>query len=410
MEPILISVPTFSCDAPSDWKIGTFRATNETENSERMNWKIGTLIYQKEEEKENSEIDERIWSRIPEEMIITVLSSLPLAAIFRATLLSKSFKSTIFSTYFLKLHSELSPDTHQPWFVILSRNLADSFLAYDPCLNKWIDLSFRFLPFPVRPITASDGLICLTYGTESNFRLCVCNPISRSHNIIPKPLIRCKPLYILPGLFVDRINGFFRLVFVLFTRISKRSELLRLFAEVYDSRTQLWYSVKSFPVSSPLSPSETISNGVMYFILDRFPVSMVAFNIKTMKWVMLKAPFPHSLTIVKLMEHKGRLVMIGGLGTEGLIDEIGIWQLDNSSQNWKRIGRIPKEVCDLFLISECLACTGHGDLIYFTIKGYPFVVMYDISRKYLKVLDPSPRLLDPQSHESLGFFFEPRLH
>ncbi|XP_077232015.1 F-box/kelch-repeat protein At3g61590-like [Tasmannia lanceolata] len=124
-------------------------------------------------------------------------------------------------------------------------------------------------------------------------------------------------------------------------------------------------------------------------------MSIAAFNIKTMEWVMLEAPVPPSLTFIRLMDHKGRLMMIGGLGMEGLINEIGIWQLDNSTKNWKRIGWIPKEVCDLFLMSatRSLSCTGHGDLIYFTITGSPFVIMYDLSRKHLKVLDPSPRLL-----------------
>ncbi|XP_077232030.1 protein UNUSUAL FLORAL ORGANS-like [Tasmannia lanceolata] len=417
MKPILISVPSFSRQTPSNLKIGRFRyqkeAANEKEENsdERVKWKIGRFLYQKEESNEVEEMDERIWNRIPEDMMIRVLSSLPITVILRSTLLSKSFKSIISSSYFLKLNSELSPNTHQPWLLFINRNLADSFLAYDPCLNKWIDLSFRFLQFLVRPITAGDGLICLLYGTQSSFGLCICNPISKSFNIIPLPVIPFCQFYTFSGLFVDRITGIFRLVLFVIRPISVGPEQFLLFTEVYDSQTQLWTLVKRFPVSRPLNPSKTISNGVMYCILKRFPVSIAAFNIQTMEWVMLEAPVPHSVTLVRLMDHNGMLVMIGGFRTELLIDEIGIWELDNSSKNWKRIGWIPKEVCDLFLMSatRSLSCIGHGDLIYFTTMGCPFLIMYDISRKHLKVIDPSPRLSDPQYHGSQGFCFEPRL-
>lgn len=356
-------------------------------------------------------MDERIWGKLPEDLMARVLSYLPISIIFRSALLSKSWKSIISSPFFLKLNSEIPPNSHHPWFLIFLRKVADSCLAYDPSLNKWIDLPFPFIHTRFRPIAAGDGHVCLISKTPSGFSLLVCNPISKSLYKVPTPITLLRYFFLVSGLFLDRTTGFFRLVLVGSEPMSNGSGRFVLRAEVYYSEMELWMRARSFPVDSPVSIYRAISNGILYCILGHFPMSIVAFDVKHRVWFMLEAQLPASLTVMRLMDHDNRLVMIGGVGAKGITQEIGIWQLDDSGRKWKMIGWIGKEMCNLFLrsLTRKFTCFGHGDIIYFTCKRCPCDVMYIISRNCVKFLDPSPRVLDPYYHVTGKFCFEPRL-
>ncbi|XXG57353.1 hypothetical protein AAC387_Pa03g4528 [Persea americana] len=360
---------------------------------------------------ENPYMDERIWSRLPEDLMAKVVSFLPISMILRSALICKSWNSIISSPLFLKLNSEIPPNSRHPWFLIFLRKSSDYCLAYDPSLNRWIDLPFPFVTSPFRPIAAGDGLVCLISNTPSGLSASVCNPVSKFQYKIPTPTSLLRYFFLVSGLFLDKNSGFFRLVLVGSERMSNGSDQFVLRAEIYYSEMELWFLAISFPVTCPVSPYRAISNGVLYCLLGNFPMSIVALDVESRVWFMLKAQLPPSLTVVRLMDHNDKLVMIGGVGVKGITEEIGIWQLDDSGREWKMIRWIGNEICNLFLrsLTRKFSCIGHGDLIYFTCKRCPFVVMYVISRSCVKFLDLSPRLLDPHYDVTGEFCFEPRL-
>ncbi|XP_011626810.1 F-box/kelch-repeat protein At5g15710-like [Amborella trichopoda] len=331
-------------------------------------------------------MDNRIWGGLPDDIIFRVLSWLPVSTIVRSELVCKSWKSYINSSQFCSLQSETLSEINQPWICV----------------------SFQFLPSPWRPIATGDGVLCMLCKAPIGFRLYVCNPISKSFSEISLPSNYFRHFFLVSGLFREKTSGSFMVVLVGSELVSEELGGFVLTAKVYNSEMRLWVQSWSFPVNYPLSPWKAISNGVLYCILDQLSCSIVAFNIRSRHWFTLKAQMPEHLTEVRLMDHKNRLVMIGGLGSHGITKEIGIGKLNNSLMEWEMIGRLPEDFCNFFLRtpSRRVKCVGHGSLIYFASKKFPCIAIYNIAQYCWHWVDSLPFMVDPLYHMFTGFCFE----
>lgn len=358
------------------------------------------------------EIDENIWRLLPDHLIERILPWLPVPSILRAQLVCKSWNSMMSSKIFSDLYSEACNSIKQePWFLVFPKNNEKVGLAYDPLENKWLSLSFSFLPTESRAVATAEGLICMIPKANYNNTLYICNPISKLWRELPRPPGLFKFFYLVAGLLVEKNTRSFKMVFSGSELVSGETDQFVLTAEVYDSKAHSWMRSRSFLVEAPVHPWKAVSHGVLYCVIGQAPWKIIGFDIHCLSWFRIRAPMPAPLTSLKLMDHKGRLIMIGGIGDSEITMEIGMWELNEVGTEWEKIGGIPREFCDEFLksLSRRFACVGHGNLIYFTSKKCPHMLIYDLSRQIWHWMLCCPELSDPHYHIFNGFCFQPRL-
>eukprot|EP01018_Ginkgo_biloba_P039692 Gb_04255 [translate_table: standard] len=362
--------------------------------------------------KQMLEMDENLWSRLPDHVIERVLPWLPVPSILRAQSVCKSWNSMVHSRIFSDLYSETySSQQNEPWFLVFPKSTENVGLAYDPSANKWTSLSFSFLPTESRAVATAGGLICMIPKANNSSALYVCNPISKLWRELPRPPGLFKFFFLVAGLAVDKNSRSFKMVLAGSELVSGETDQFVLTAEVYNSKTQSWVRSRSFLVEAPVYPWRAISHGILYCVIGQAPWNIIGFDVHRGFWFRVRASMPESLTSVKLMDHKGRLVMIGGIGDSGITNEIGMWELDEAGAEWMKVGGIPREFCDEFLKSllRRFACVGLGDLIYFTSKKCPHMLVYNLSRQVWRWMLCCTELGDPHCHMFNSFCFQPRL-
>ncbi|KAK4347660.1 hypothetical protein RND71_033999 [Anisodus tanguticus] len=151
----------------------------------------------------NTWMDSRIWSRLPHRLIDRIIAFLPPPAFFRARAVCKRFYGLLYSTHFLELYLQVSPQRH--WFIFFKQkvprnniyknnnstttnnvgsNSVEGYL-FDPDNLSWFRLSFALIPQGFSPVSSSGGLICFVSDEAGSKNILLCNPLVGS--IIPLP-------------------------------------------------------------------------------------------------------------------------------------------------------------------------------------------------------------------------------
>jgi hypothetical protein len=112
-------------------------------------------------------------------------------------------------------------------------------------------------------------------------------------------------------------------------------------------------------------------NGVLYCLTSGRPYSIIAYDIKTAEWMELQVPPPKFLFCSFLIECRGKLMFVGGVGTQRICEHVHIWQLSQGSgtqQQWVEVAKMPHEYFLQFFKernASDLKCAGNADLVYF---------------------------------------------
>ncbi|GLJ42792.1 hypothetical protein SUGI_0887340 [Cryptomeria japonica] len=288
--------------------------------------------------KETSKMDANIWRLLPDHLIERVLPWLPVPSIVRSQLVCKSWNSMINSRLFSHYYSEAYfLVEREPWFLVFPKKHENLGLAYDPLENRWINLPFNFLPTESRAVATAEGLICMIPKANNINSLYICNPFSKSWRVVPRPPGLLKFFFLVAGVVVEKMTRSFKMVLAGSELVSGDIDQFVLTAEVYDSETNCWMRSRSFLVEAPVFPWRAISHGILYCVIGQAPWNIIGFNVHNGSWFRISAPMPALLTSVKLMDHKGRLILIGGIGNSGITTEIGMWELNEASVEWMKI-------------------------------------------------------------------------
>ncbi len=87
-------------------------------------------------------------------------------------------------------------------------------------------------------------------------------------------------------------------------------------------------------------------NGVLYCLTSGRPYSIIAYDIKTAEWMELQVPPPKFLFCSFLIERRGKLMFVGGVGTQRICEHVHIWQLSQgggTQQQWVEVAKMPHE-------------------------------------------------------------------
>uniref|UniRef100_A0A2P2MZX5 F-box/kelch-repeat protein At5g43190 n=1 Tax=Rhizophora mucronata TaxID=61149 RepID=A0A2P2MZX5_RHIMU len=358
----------------------------------------------------SSEMDPRIWSRLPWELLEHVLSFLPPMAFLNLRSTCKHFESLIFSPSFIsKRTSCTSPSSA---YLLLSHpQLYHRVALYDCTLGSWRNsiLSFSFWPSSAAAgsprailLSSSNGLLCFSLPASSSFL--VSNFLTKSMRVIEFP---SDPFAFESLTFVSTSFGY--KIFMLCSAFSS------ICAFVYDSRVHSWQKFDGFePILSQNGRQEGVYvNGSLYFTTPE-PFSVVCCGLETGNWEGLNNELPRELTFVRLVsDGEGKLYLIGGIGRNGISRTIKLWELSDG-RNWTEVESMPERMCRKFLYVcyhnyDHVKCFWHQGMICFSCYAWPGILYFKVSRRTWHWLPKCPALPEKWSCGFRWFSFIPDL-
>lgn len=356
-------------------------------------------------------MNQDIWSSLPNDAIERVMMRLPLVSLVRVRSVCRGWNSAIQSKCFMDLYSQSCKQN--PWLLIFPHNDASAGLAYDPSSKRWLDISFRFLPFESRVVATADGILCLVPKSSHHKQWLACNPISKVWTSIPCPPGLFKLFFLAVGLFVEENNtaSLFKIVMAGSELVAEDSEQFNLATEVYDSRLGYWVKGGSILLDAPLSPWKATCKGVMYCITGSLPFRVLAYDVTKGVWFEVKAQMPNNLTSVRLIDHSGCLLLVGGIGDNGITSTIGMWTLNMTCTKWDEFGWMPQMHCNDLLqtLSRRFVCIGQSNFLYFSNKRCHGVLEHNMQMRSWRWIPVNPFFVNIHYHMLRGFNFQPRL-
>lgn len=357
---------------------------------------------------------------LPNDLLERILAYLPIASILRAGSVCKRWHEIVSSKRFLWNKSHVL--SQKPWYFMFTSSDEPVGYAYDPIFRKWYSIELPCINTSNWFITSSSGLVCFM-DSDSRSELYICNPVTK----------RCKRLEEPPGLkfsdysalaiSVNRISHHYTISIVKSKQVPGNFFQWDLSIHIYDSETMIWVTALTEVVTGWRAGDESvICDGVLYFLIystggvapeNRHGLIMYNLLSRSAHGLLIRSfiPVPCPLTCGRLMNLKGKLVMVGGIGKHDrpdIIKGIGIWVLNG--KEWQEVARMPHKFFQGFgEFDDVFASSGTDDLIYIQSYGAPHLLGFDINLKQWKWSQKCPVVKRFPLQLFTGFCFEPRL-
>nr|GEU50720.1 hypothetical protein [Tanacetum cinerariifolium] len=360
------------------------------------------------------EMDRKIWSELPVEILERILSLLPLKTFISLRSTCKYFHSLIFSPLFISKHTNLQSPAPFSSYILLSHPQSNNYLLYDTVLNTWRDIilplsrSIVFAPL----LTSATSLLCFSAAPDSsNSAFLIYNLLARSSRVVKFPEFPFA--FEFPTVVVNP-NGY---------KLFCLSSGPNMSAYVYDSSARDWTRYQGFQrtLGYTYHQQGVHYNGSLYFA-TREPFLVVGFNLSTGKWCPCEANLPDELTFVRLVSGNGHvngngngLFMFGGIGTVGISRSMKVWELDGNGKNWNEIESVPDLMCRkigsvCYHNYEHIYCFWHQGMICVCCYTWPEVLYYKVERRTWHWLPKCPSLPNKWSCGFKWFSFVPELY
>ncbi|OMO78802.1 hypothetical protein COLO4_24672 [Corchorus olitorius] len=362
-------------------------------------------------------------SRLPEDTLHQIFSSLSLRQIMICRSVCKHFNQLLTSPSFMHLISArshlnllaLRPPHHHHNHHSRHSSLSTSLHVYDPDQTRWLRFNLDFLPFrSPHPVASSLGLVYLWADSpdlpDSNKSLIVCNPLTRQYRVLPQ----LGSAWSRHGsVLVDSRN-----------RVMVLTELAALYFS-FSQKNQQWLKFSSNLPSKPRSPI-VVSNSVFalcdvgspwrskWKLFSCAVKNMLNLNLNVMNnnWECLERhEWGDIFDIMKrprLIRGNGnKILMIGGLKSSYSLNQscltILILRLDLETMEWEEATRMPEEMHRWFQDSK-FKVFGGGDRVCFSGKKVGRLALWDCCE--WRWIDGVPGNGDELFR---GFMFEARL-
>lgn len=357
---------------------------------------------------------------LPDDLLERILAYLPIASIFRAGCVCKQWQEIITSERFLWSLSHVPP--HKPWYFMFTSCDDSNGYAYDPILRKWYNIELPYIDNSNWFIASSCGLVCFM-DNDTRSEVCVCNPVTRSFlKLIEPPGLKFSD-YSALAISVNRESSSFNVAIIKSKQVPDNFFQWDISIHIYNSENAKWVTTLTEVLSGWRAGDESvICNGVLYFLvystgggMSENRHALVAYNIsnRSSNGTLTRSfiSVPCSLTCGRLMNQKGKLVMVGGIGKHDrtdIIKGIGIWVLNEKT--WVEISRMPHKFFQGFgEFDDVFASSGTEDLVYIQSYGAPALLIFDMNHKQWKWAQKCPVTKRFPLQLFTGFCFEPRL-
>lgn len=364
-------------------------------------------------------------SNLPDDMLVKVLSYLPVVSAIRASVVCKRWFEAVRSFSWRGATEDPMPP-QKPWYFMFScGNKSVTGFAYVTSSRKWYGLEFPCIEKGMWSFSSSNGLVCLM-DIENGYRIFLCNPITKDWRAFTRLPGATSPDYCAIALSVDRRSKKYKIALVKCGQVDSDLYEWNLSIHLYQPDADCWLSPYSEVLVGSRGGDEcVICDGVLYYLISTSGVLGAVEPRHAVVWYDFSNPnhrpkerlvdtmvrVPCALTCARLMNLREKLVMVGGIGKvdrPGVVKGIGIWELCN--KEWKEVAKMPHKFFQGFgEFDELFASNGSGDLIFIQSYGSPALLTYDVSQKIWKWASKSPLNKKFPLQIFSGFCFEPRL-
>ncbi|XP_039845129.1 F-box/kelch-repeat protein At3g61590-like [Panicum virgatum] len=357
---------------------------------------------------------------LPDDLLEKVLSMLPVVSVIRSESVCKRWHDVVHV-----LRCTLNRMVPQkPWyFMFTCSDEVVSGFAYDPSLLKWYNFDFPCIEKSNWSTSSSAGLVCLMDGDNTN-RVFVCNPITKDWKRLADAPGGRSADYSALAISASRKSHGYTVVVARCNQVPGEYYLWELSIILYDSETSEWITPFKEVLHRWRGGEECIiCEGVLYYLVystgilvnEEHRHRVLIYDLTSRHYptslMSMAIPVPCSLTCVRLMNLREKLIMVGGIGKQdraGIIKGIGIWQLCN--KEWHEVSRMPHKFFQGFgEFDDVFASSGADDLIYIQSYGSPALLTFDMSQKLWKWSVKSPMMKRFPLQLFTGFSFVPRL-
>lgn len=357
-------------------------------------------------------------SILPDDILERILSCLPIASVFRAASVCKRWSYIVHSRK--SLWANIIPQ--KPWYFMFTCNDAPLGFAYDPIFRKWYNLFLPCIEKSNWVIASAFGLVCFMDNDNRN-RVFVCNPVTRNWTRLLDPPGVKFPEYSTLSISASRRSHIYTIALVKSKQVSADFLQWELSIHIYESECGSWDTLSTEVLMGWRGGDESvICDGVLYCLIHstvlgnyghRHSLIMYDLSSKSSRTSLLRTliPVPCSLTCVRIMNLKDRLVMVGGIAKydrSDIIKGICVWELHK--KEWREIARMPHKFFQGFgEFDDVFASSGADDLIYIQSYGSPALLVFDTKQKQWKWSLKCPVTKRFPLQLFTGFCFKPKL-
>ncbi|GLJ24016.1 hypothetical protein SUGI_0457510 [Cryptomeria japonica] len=279
-------------------------------------------------DEENTEMDHKIWSRLPQELLLLVLAKLPTLVLAKFRVICKQWK-------FL-----LSPPANnfkRISFADISCNPSPAFLigGLSFAHTKNSVLNDLYL-LQSTPLLGAPDAPSLFY---------ICNPVTRTWKMLP-PLVELRSRQDFIGLAFDSFRKTFLLITGEYMRHENQNTVVM---EMYDSETDSWSKLEiNTPISLFPTGEGVYSRGRFYWINQTIVGSMLrldvaAFNVAERSWDVINQP--EHFCYGKLTGYDGNVILVDN-------KDLSLWKLNEDVKekeySWLEFEVFPRNLYEEF--------------------------------------------------------------
>ncbi|XP_039126662.1 F-box protein At5g49610 [Dioscorea cayenensis subsp. rotundata] len=284
---------------------------------------------------------------LPNDLIIQILSKLPIKTLFRCKLVCKFWCRLPSEKYFIDLYSQTSSKNPTLLLeIICTLRTRSSYICVDR-FSGGLGVSLDFLNDRVKIRASCNGLLCCA-STRNRGVYYVCNPMTREFRLLPRArgraITRCQPEYeaTLIGLAFDPKSWKYQVALAGFYRPFGRRPHDQLVCLVLDSDTNVWrrFVTCQYDEFTHMNRNQSVfANGLLHWLTYSCS-HVLALDLKDEVW--MKISLPEEIVAgglvcrVYLLELEGEVSVIQMSGCW-----MNIWVLkDHVREQWILVDRV----------------------------------------------------------------------
>ncbi|KAK1378187.1 F-box/kelch-repeat protein [Heracleum sosnowskyi] len=352
---------------------------------------------------------------LPSEVQELILTFLPLACIVGASCVCKKWKQIVHCGKFKMNNDGIS--SKKPWYFMFTNYDDHNGKIYDPEQGYWYDFKFPFNLKDTWKVAACSGLICFMQENDCDFEIYICNPITRKCIQFEEGFGAQQSSYSSLALSVDQASHAYTIAIVRTWEVQDSFSRWNTSIHIYNSVKRTWLPPFVETLSGWRAGNDSIVfDGVLYFVVTELGTTnchaLLSYNIKSSSsngdLIKTLIPIPFSLTSVRLMQLQDKIVVVGGVGSHDIPENIGVWMLKGTW--WEEVSSVPNSFIQGFEeLDDVFASSGAGDLIYIQMYGAKSLLVFDMKSKVWKWCQKCPLSKKSDLQLFSGFCFEPRL-
>lgn len=359
-------------------------------------------------------MDPEMWGKLPEPIMETILSYLPLPYLLPMRTVCKKWNYLLQTSSFLSTQRHLTVQCssyvltyNEPAFSAFSffqqgpelYYLRSSSL-YCPVSKNWFNMSLDCLPIRDFYITSvGGGLLCFVAhngpqaATHREVVLGVCNPATRTWRILPR--WGGSKAYNMPhfvAMVVDNFRRSYKIILIDHDRLATRT---------YDSVRMVWTKSDDVPSRHNFPyydrcPSQAVFRGNTLVCSTQCKTGISSYDMDTCVWESYHVSLPNMLSNVHLVQHHNRILMISRVMKakyEGS-DRVQISELDPEGLRVATtLSDVPlgpsKQFLDHFKVCEYNSVDDSEGLCFISVTtGERW--LYDLEERFWHILPSSP--------------------